>query len=624
MFKYLAPTLLSSLFLFHSCMESSDKKDETSIVIADNIDQHTHAKPDEAKVTHLNWRAQIDFEEKKIVAETKWKIEKDSLADSIIFDIHNLKINSVRVGGIERRDYYLGAADPILGQPLVIFIDSSTQWVAISYETNDGADALQWLDPQQTKGKSHPFLYTQSQAILARTWLPCQDSPGIKFTYTASVSVPNDLMAVMSATNGVGKNEKGNYQFAMKQPIPSYLMALAVGNLEFRKMSDRTGVYAEPEVIEAAVLEFEETDEMMKIAESFFGPYQWERYDILVLPPSFPFGGMENPRLTFVTPTIIAGDKSLTALIAHELAHSWSGNLVTNATWNDFWLNEGFTVYLERRIMDSLRGSDFNDMLAVLGYQDLEYDLARLPKEETSLYLDLAGRNPDDGMTDIAYEKGALFLTYLEENVGRKNMDQFLTDYFKQNSFSSITTANFLEQLDTIMFKGDSNRMKKLRIDRWVYRAGLPGEHIEPTSSEIQYVRSTMKAWSDKAFSFDELETSDWNALQWIDFLRRLPDTLSAERYQRLDMIFKFSQSPNNEIKAIWFERSIQAGYIGVKDELKAFLMEVGRRKFLYPIYEAMLSNDEYNSLARSIYKDARKNYHSVSRKSIDQLMDKD
>lgn len=297
------------------------------------MDIHSFSKPKEAVITHLKWNAIISFEKKMIEATAEFTIQTSTIASKIILDTKNLNIISVKESFTDADLIYsLGKKQEHLGQPLVIEITPNTKKIIIAYSTNPGAEALQWLTPVQTAGKLKPFLFTQSQAILARSWIPIQDSPGIRFTYEAQVQVPKELLALMSAENPQEKNESGLYSFKMKQKIPAYLMALAVGDLEFQSMGPRTGVYAEPSILTKAAYEFAETEDMIDVAESLYGPYQWDRYDILVLPPSFPFGGMENPRLTFATPTILAGDRSLTSLVAHELAHSWSGNLVTNAT----------------------------------------------------------------------------------------------------------------------------------------------------------------------------------------------------------------------------------------------------------------------------------------------------
>lgn len=607
-----------------SCSEPPETKNtnpKETVLMYDPTDTHTFSQKKDAYVTHLNWEASVDFETRIITATATWDFINVSDTDTIVFDIVDLNIVKVTLDNGQETGFSIGKKRNHMGAPLYVAITPETKSVSISYQSAPTAGAVLWLNPQQTYGKKHPFMFTQSEAILARTWIPCQDSPGIKFTYNAKVKVPSDLLALMSATNPKEKNETGIYEFEMNQPIPSYLLALAVGDLKFGALGDRTGVYAEPGQLKASVYEFEETEKMVQIAEALFGKYAWERYDMLVLPPSFPFGGMENPRLTFVTPTIIAGDRSLTALIAHELAHSWSGNLVTNANWNDFWMNEGFTVYLERRIMDSLNGTDYSDMLSILGGQDLAYSLTDLPKEDTRLKLELKGRNPDDGMTDIAYEKGFFFLSMLKEEFGKKRMDDFLKQYFTDHTFQNITTENFITYLDSHLIGADSLKRPKLMIEKWIYEPGIPQNSPEFTSARFQRVSSSLKAWTDGAFEIDEIEVNEWSTNEWLQFIRKLPDTLNVKKYAELDQTFHFTQSGNNEILAIWLEKSIKAQYPKVDTKVADFLIHVGRRKFLTPLYRALLEVDPTGKRAMDIYVKARPNYHSVSTETLDKLL---
>lgn len=407
------------------------------------IDHHSASKPHIAKTTHMNLHLDVDFTKKVLVGHAEFDIEHQN-ANEIVLDTRNLNILEVSRDDEKNIKFKLSGDKEYLGSALTIPLKPETQKIKIAYSTNPDAAALQWLDKEQTTDKGLPFLFTQGQAILTRTWIPCQDSPGVRMTYNAEIKVPSNMLAVMSATNPTEKNDSGVYKFEMKQAIPSYLIAMAVGDLEFGKIGDRTGVYAEPSMLAKSIYEFEDMEKMLVSAEKLYGPYLWDKYDVIVLPASFPFGGMENPRLTFATPTIIAGDKSLTALIAHELAHSWSGNLVTNATWNDFWLNEGFTVYFERRIMEALYGKEYADMLALLGYQDLEHEVNDIghSHKDTHLKLNLDGRDPDDGMTDIAYEKGAYFLTLLESKFGRVRLISFLRITLKNTNSKQLLPMN--------------------------------------------------------------------------------------------------------------------------------------------------------------------------------------
>ncbi|NNF02651.1 MAG: hypothetical protein HKN22_08190 [Bacteroidia bacterium] len=431
-----AVALSLSLVLMAAC--SAPKSDDTnnSPTILKK-DHHSYSEPDKVVITNLHLDLDVDFENKILNGRADLNVNNHSGTDKLILDTRGLTIKSVTLEDGKATPFALGADDKHYGSPLTIDISSNTKKVSIEYSTDPKAPALQWLSPAQTRGGVHPFLFTQSQAILARSWLPCQDSPGVKFTYTATVKVPQGLLALMSAENSREKSADGIYKFKMPQPIPSYLMALSIGDLEYRSLGQTAGVYAEPDFVDACAYEFADVQEMINQSEELYGKYRWGQYDIIVLPPSFPFGGMENPRLTFATPTIIAGDRSLVALIAHELAHSWSGNLVTNATWDDFWLNEGFTVYFENRIMEKVYGREYSEMLEQLGLQDLLETIDELGTEndDTKLLLELKGRDPDEGLTDIAYEKGRFFLKTVETAVGREKFDAFLNKYFNEFAF---------------------------------------------------------------------------------------------------------------------------------------------------------------------------------------------
>jgi aminopeptidase N len=397
-------------------------------------DYHSYANPSAVRVRHVDLDWDVLFNQKILKGTATLSIDRISTDAPLILDTRDLKIERVETSHDGAKyslaKFVVGASDKILGAPLTIALPAQANRVRIHYSTSPAASGVQWLAPAQTAGKKEPFMFTQSEAIHARSWIPLQDTPAVRVTYTARVRTPKNLLAVMSAENLSGTARDGDYSFRMEQPIPSYLIALGVGDLQFRSLGPRTGVYAEPPVIDLAARELSDTEKMITATEKLYGPYRWGRYDILVLPPSFPYGGMENPRLTFATPTILAGDKSLVSLIAHELAHSWSGNLVTNATWSDFWLNEGFTTYLERRILEAVYGRPREEMEAALGLRDLNEEIATLPDADEILHVDLKGRDPDEGSTDIPYEKGALFLRHLEQTFGRERFDQFLKGYF--------------------------------------------------------------------------------------------------------------------------------------------------------------------------------------------------
>lgn len=606
-----------------SCGESSrgDETSETSEMVRVK-DDHSYADLSKVAVKHMHLDLNFDFPERRVMGTVTYKLTRNK-GDELVLDVKDLNIHKIFIKDKDQDrglDYKISPPNEIMGSALKVQLPEDTDSIKIFYSTQPNSAALQWLTPEQTADKRLPFVYTQGQAILTRTWIPCQDSPGARITYSAQVSVQPGMLALMSAENPTELSEDGNYSFRMDQPIPPYLIAFAAGQLEFVSLGPTTGVYAEQSMIEKAVYEFGETQDMMQAAEALYGPYQWERYDILVLPPSFPFGGMENPRLTFVTPTILAGDRSLTALIAHELAHSWSGNLVTNATWNDFWLNEGFTVYFERRIMEALYGEDYKNMLALLGYQDLQHEVKSLGKQskDTHLKLFLKGRDPDEGMTDIAYEKGAYLLTLLEQKVGREKFDAFLKQYFEDHKFQTMTTEVFVDYLDKNLVQPEG---LDVDLDKWIYGPGIPDDLPVPESDKFNQVDAQVIAIA-KGQIPDQSVTAQWSTHEWLHLLRHLPGDLSSQRMAQLDETYGFSQSGNSEIRAAWFELSINNGYADrIMPQIEEFLVDVGRRKFLTPIYGALKDNG-YKEEALDIYSKARGNYHSVSRNTIDELLD--
>ncbi|MEX2336307.1 MAG: M1 family metallopeptidase [Fulvivirga sp.] len=617
-FKYLLLLLIAGIAACQPEKEIHEKQVKID-------DPHSHAQPQESVVKHLDWDATVDFEQRIITAKATLTIENAATVEKLMLDSKGLNIDSITIGEEEREaNFEVGKKDEVMGSAIAISITPDVKKVNIYYSTSPEAEALQWLNPVQTAGKEELFLFTQSQAILARSWIPIQDSPGIRFTYTAKVVVPNGLLALMSAENPQEKNANGVYHFKMEQPIPSYLLALAVGDIEFSKIGPRTGVYAEPSVIDDAKYEFGELEEMVTAAEELYGPYQWGRYDILVLPPSFPFGGMENPRLTFATPTILAGDRSLTSLVAHELVHSWSGNLVTNATWNDFWLNEGFTVYFEQRIMEKLYGRDYAEMLASLAAQDLRKEIEEMRSkgkaEDTRLKLELKGRNPDEGVTSIAYDKGYLFLRYLEEQVGREKFDKFIRDYFKRNAFKVMTTEAFTDQLEEHLFTKERINIGPVKVEEWIYQSGLPEDVPVPQSDRFTAVDKEVEKFTGGTPA-DKLRTEAWSSHEWLHFVRSLPIELEEDRMAELDKTFGFTKTGNAEVLTAWLVQAIKHNYEPAYARLEQFLIHTGRRKFLSPLYEELIKNEERNR-ALAIYKKARPNYHFVATNTIDDLLD--
>lgn len=610
-----------------ACRQGSDQESasgKTTATKADSNEKDTHtlSNADSVRVKHLSLDIRVDFTQKKITGAAHWDFEQVQKSNSIVFDTKDLTIDSVILDDGSRAAFTTGKDDEILGSALRVPLHPESKALTIYYQTGTHPIALQWLEPAQTFGKKTPFLYTQSESIYARSWIPCQDGPGIRYTYDATVQVPKGLMALMSAENPQQKSPDGKYTFKMDKPVPAYLMALAVGDIGFAAVDDRTGVYAEPVLLPKARKELEDIGTMVHTAEKLYGPYRWGRYDVLVLPSGFPIGGMENPRLTFATPTILAGDKSLVNLIAHELAHNWSGNLVTNATWNDFWLNEGFTVYFERRITEATYDKDYADMLWELGYQDMKAAVADLGEKskDTWLKLDLKGRDPDVGLTDIAYEKGAAFLYLVERTVGREKMDAFLRGYFDSHAFKTITTEQFIVYLYDNLLKNNPSWKEKINVDAWVYAPGIPANC--PRAGNVRFKKAEeQSAAFMNGTPAASLVTKGWSTYEWMHFLRHLPAGLDVAKMKDLDQAFHFTQTGNSEIADLWFLQSIKTKYEPAYPAMKQFLYVTGRQKFLEPLYKAMKATPEGLAMAQEIYDKARPNYHPLAQRTIDEIL---
>ena len=610
---------ISALFILCISCESNSEIKKTDSVNNLIMDTHTLSNYQDLPIVNTHLELSVNFQERKLKGSVTHEFEANRKINLLKLDTKYLKIDSIQDGNGNTLEFSLGEFDELLGSLLSVNLNPKSNSVVIFYETTKKSEALDWLVPNQTAGKMYPFMYTQGQSIFTRSWIPIQDTPGIRITYSAKIKTPKNMMAVMSAANPQEMDTNNVYSFKMNQPIPPYLIALAVGNLEFKAIDSRTGVYAEPSMVVKCANELIDMGKMVDSAENLYGAYDWDRYDVIVLPPSFPFGGMENPRLTFATPTIIAGDRSLVSLIAHELAHSWSGNLVTNATWNDFWLNEGFTVYFERRIMESLYGRDYSEMLALLGFQDLESQITKSKPNMQLLRLNMMGKHPDDAMTDIAYEKGYFFLRMLEENMGREKMDFFLKNYFKDHKFQTIVTEEFLIYLKDNLL--DTNSYQDLNIDQWVFEPGIPENCPIVKSLRFKNVETSVATFLENGA--EELkESSDvWSTHEWLHFLKHLPDTLALVQLLDLDNTFNLSNSGNSEILAVWFLQSIKNDYRPAFENLEKFLVKIGRRKFLQPLYLELSKNEDHKIWAKNVYQKARQNYHYVSFNTIDKIL---
>jgi aminopeptidase N len=588
-------------------------------------ENYSYSRPAEVAVSHMDLDLDVDFEKQVIEGTAAFHLENRTGANVVHFDTWALVIRDVVLEDDEGREkparFVVGDSLPIIGRPLSVELEPGTRRVTVHYRTTPGSDGLQWLTPAQTAGGRHPYVYTQSQSVHARSWVPCQDTPALRFTFTANIRVPAGMLALMSARNPREKVADGVYRFEMMQPIPSYLFALAAGNLEYRAIGPRTGVYSEPEMIDAAKKEFADLEKMMKTAEAMYGPYRWEQYDLLVLPPSFPFGGMENPRLTFLSPVLVAGDRSLVSVVAHELAHSWSGNLVTAATWNDYWLNEGITTYIERRIDETLYGREYAEMQTLLGMRDMELEAQEIGKDskDTALYVDYAGRNPDEVPATFAYEKGALFMRMMEDSLGRAKWDSFLERYFEEHAFRTMTTAKFIAYLKGNALAGDSARYASLRIDEWIYQPGMPSNAPVVRSERFEQVDRQLKVFRAGARA-SQLDTRGWTTVEWQRFLDNLPAPLPHDRLQDLEEAFHLNEA-NAVVQRSWFPAVIAAKYEPAYPSIERFLVTIGRRYLVRPVYMELAKTPDGLEFARRVFQRAKPGYHPITAASVELVL---
>jgi leukotriene-A4 hydrolase len=589
---------------------------------SDEAEFHSYANLHEIKTTHLDWKANIDFKKKEIRAVANWHIEQIKRTSKLIMDVNSLQIDSVK-SGKRKLNWNYKPLNDLLGGPLTIDITPSDKVISIYYKTKASGRALQWLTPAQTANKKSPYLFTQCQAIMARSIIPCFDVPAQRFTYAADVQTPKGMMALMSADNPKIKSASGKYHFDMKIPIPSYLFALAVGDIAYQGFDKKCGVYAEPNVLRKAAKELEDMPKMIEAAEKLAGPYGWGRYDVLILPPSFPFGGMENPKLTFATPTILAGDKSLVNLIAHELAHSWSGNTVTNANWDELWINEGFTTYFERRITEATTSKDYVDMLWELSYQDLVADVQDYGAEHpyTALKVNLNNEDPDESFSNVPYEKGAHLLKLMEQTIGRKDFDIFLLKYFKDNAFQPMTTDVLLSYMNDNLFQKDLSVMDKIKLNDWIFKPGIPDNIPRVDRVKFNNIDNLCLQLNKSYTNAKEVLSKpliNWSTNESLYFLRKITETTNADQMKALDKAFLFTDITNSEIAFQWYFMALKHKYEPTYPKIEVFLNTVGRTKFVRPLYKEMLKGDtEMQARAKRIFASAEKMYHPATVKII-------
>ncbi len=582
------------------------------------LDPHSYADDTHPRTKSFDWNARVDFETRTIHAEITLHFAEPARGGPLDLDTRALTIDAVRGGDGAPLAHTLHPEEPILGRRLEIAVPANATSVRIAYRTSPEASALQWLEAEQTLGKKAPFLFSQCQAIHARSVLPVQDTPSLRQTFTASVDVPVELRAVMAAASAGAREEREGRaleRFAIEQPIPPYLFAFAVGDLAARDLSPRSRVWAEPATLDAAAWEFADVEGYLRAAEALFGPYDWERFDLLVMPPSFPYGGMENPRLTFLTPTLIAGDRSLVNVVAHELAHSWTGNLVTNAHAEHFWLNEGFTVFAERRILEALEGEEIATLHAAIGYEKLEQTFALLASQPalTKLRTHLAGIDPDEAFSVVPYEKGYLFLKTLEAAAGREAFDALLGTWLSTHRFGAVTTDDFLRVVE----ESAPGLLARVDVAAWIDGEGLPASSWKPSSPRLAAVREV--AFAGRVPSADETRT--WTPAEWQLYLETVPKPASQAVCAALDDAYALTRATNDEVLVSWLVLACASGYAPVLPRIEDVLGRVGRMKYLKPLYRALAERDDTRARAHELFARFSGRYHPIARQVVRGLL---
>lgn len=574
------------------------------------IDPHSYTDDAQPKVTALDWSARVDFSTRTLDAAATLHLDAPG-GGPLDLDTRDLHVTAVTDDRGRDVPFVLHPPAPVLGERLSLTLADGTRSVTVRYRTDPHASALQWLEPAQTAGGEHPFLFSQCQAIHARSVVPLQDTPQRRITFRASLTVPAALRGLMAA-GFEGREATGGEaveRWTMPQPIAPYLFAFAVGDLASRELGARTRVWAEPSVVERAAWEFEGVNGMLDAGESLFGPYAWDRFDILVMPPSFPYGGMENPRLTFVTPTLLAGDRSQVRVIAHELAHAWTGNLVTNANAEHFWLNEGWTRYAELRIVEALEGAGVASLLAAICRRDLEETIARFTRDGhaalTRLRTHLDGVDPDEAFSSVPYDKGNLFLRAIEADVGRDAFGRFARAYLDAFRFGAVTTEDFVALTEREL----PGVLARVHAERWIDGDGLPDNAPSARSEKLDAVVARGDALPDAG---TQLTATEWQL--WLDRLSR-PQT--REFCAALDGRFGFTATGNMEVKVAWLRVALASGHDAVLPEVERVLTSVGRMKYLAPLYVALLARPETAKLARSVFERAAAGYHPIARAMV-------
>jgi aminopeptidase N len=601
------------------------------------LDYHSFANIEQFRVTHIELALRVDFHNKVLFGEAALEVKRlDPNATELVLDTHGLDIRDVSekptsvIGALAKsettwvsRPFHVDKADPILGSPLVIELPPhkrSTQTIKIEYVTAPDAPSLHWLDDAHTAGKHHPLMYTLSAPIGARDWIPLQDSALVRVTYAAVIHTDDDLLAVMSARNDPDVKHNGNYAFVNRDAIPPSRIALAVGDLRFKATGPRTGVYAEKPLLADAAKEFADTESLLKAAETLFGPYRFERCDLVVLPPPFPLAEVGNPRAPFISSTVVTGDRSEESVVARAVVQAWAGDLVGGATPRDAWIDAGLAVYMQNRLVREVYGDTRVTADRVLAEHSVREDLAQMPKPDQALAVDQRDRDPADPRS-AADEKGGLLFTFLDGKFGRERLDAFLQGYFDHFAFKSITTEEFLSYLKENLLDRFPGIVSASQVEAWVKEPGLPQDAPLLAVHLYESVDATRSAWLAGKTPAKKLDTRAWVTPQWTYFLDGMPGPLRKDQLNDLDQAFGFTRSANAEIASSWFALVIKSSYQPSYARLEEFLKTNGRQTLLVPLYTELMKTPGGEVLAKRVFALARPVYQAQTAAMLDAIV---
>lgn len=603
-----------------------------------DADYRSYANVDEFRLVHLELILEVDFANRELEGTVVLELKRVDLhSTELVLDTKGLRILTVSelsgnfMGATEKtkpiwvtRPFHLGKSNPELGSPLFIDLAPSKdgiETVKVEYETTDQSSALQWRVPEKKDGKPRPYLYAAPGPIQARSWIPLQDTPKVRVTYKAFVKTGEGFLAVMGAGNDPKVKRNGNYNFLMPRAVPTDLLNLAIGDLDFRETGRRSGVFAESSLAKPAAKEFADTEAMLAAAEQLLGHYPWGRFDQLVMPPAFPIGAAAYPAVAYVSPTLIAGDKSLQSALANALAQSWSGQLVTNATWRDRWLNQAFAAYLQRRIMSVVAGEQREAIQEILDVEAFRAALSACAGDDQLLGTDLTDVESDEVCAGVAAEKGSLLLTWLEAKFGRDKFDGFLRGYFAHFAGQAVSTEQFQGYLQENLLDRYPGIATRANVDAWISNPGIPEDAVLPAAGAAASIDAARAAFISGKVPAAKIDARDWVGTQWIYFLRGMPAAAQLAQLSELDRAFSLTTTRNAEVAEAWLLLAIRRDYRPAFGRLEDYLKSVGRTRLIVPLYAELAKTPAGFDFAKRVYAAARPGYNAQAAERIDALV---